>query len=501
MQEMKKVLLTFICVVIFAACSSEDEEKYTTIDENSLEFDSNGGSQTISISSNTNWYIDDNPFEWITVSSPKNKEGSGNAQVTISVTTNPDYDERTGFILITSDAVLEPIQINISQSQKDAILVPEQNSTFGWEGGSKEFTYKSNVDMEIVIPETMNWVHATKTRALSNGKITITVDENSSSQRQGTITLKGDNISKDFTITQEGFIPVQSVSFQEGTDLFFDRNANLALHPVFVPANCSDQTLEWTSSDSDIIEVDQNGVLTIKTNGTSMISAYNNRADKIAIAYITAKIKAESIQLYNVWGGSLSVSCFEGNWGYSFIPQVVVEPANAYIEDLMLTSENENLVSIAGSAVICNSQGWTGQTRITANLPYSGISFSFDINVQCCYLKAGLGTIVQNENEFLINFAGQIYSNNSNDKFKIEGISITDENNRLIATANSFDSNNTDRVRWRSNQINLRDYGIYVINNTFYETLSKWNAIVTYRYNDSENIISESVKIDTTTNY
>lgn len=498
---MKKVLLTFICVVIFAACSSEDEEKYTTIDENSLEFDSNGGSQTISISSNTNWYIDDNPFEWITVSSPKNKEGSGNAQVTISVTTNPDYDERTGFILITSDAVLEPIQINISQSQKDAILVPEQNSTFGWEGGSKEFTYKSNVDMEIVIPETMNWVHATKTRALSNGKITITVDENSSSQRQGTITLKGDNISKDFTITQEGFIPVQSVSFQEGTDLFFDRNANLALHPVFVPANCSDQTLEWTSSDSDIIEVDQNGVLTIKTNGTSMISAYNNRADKIAIAYITAKIKAESIQLYNVWGGSLSVSCFEGNWGYSFIPQVVVEPANAYIEDLMLTSENENLVSIAGSAVICNSQGWTGQTRITANLPYSGISFSFDINVQCCYLKAGLGTIVQNENEFLINFAGQIYSNNSNDKFKIEGISITDENNRLIATANSFDSNNTDRVRWRSNQINLRDYGIYVINNTFYETLSKWNAIVTYRYNDSENIISESVKIDTTTNY
>lgn len=239
---MKKVLLTLICVMIFAACSSEDEEKYTTIDENSLEFDSNGGSQTISISSNTNWYIDDNPFEWITVSS--SKEGSGNAQVTISVATNPDYDKRTGFILITSDGFLEPIQINISQSQKDAILIPEQNSTFGWKGGTKEFTYKSNVNMEIVIPETMNWVHAEKTRTLSNGKITITVDENSSLQRQGTITLKGDNISKDFTITQEGFIPMQSVSFQEGTNLFFDRNANLALHPVFIPANSSDQTLE-----------------------------------------------------------------------------------------------------------------------------------------------------------------------------------------------------------------------------------------------------------------
>ena len=496
---MKKVLLTLICVMIFAACSSEDEEKYTTIDENSLEFDSNGGSQTISISSNTNWYIDDNPFEWITVSS--SKEGSGNAQVTISVATNPDYDKRTGFILITSDGFLEPIQINISQSQKDAILIPEQNSTFGWKGGTKEFTYKSNVNMEIVIPETMNWVHAEKTRTLSNGKITITVDENSSLQRQGTITLKGDNISKDFSITQEGFIPMQSVSLQEGTNLFFDRNANLALHPVFIPANSSDQTLEWTSSDSDIIEVDQNGVLNIKTNGTSIISAYNNRADKTAIAYITAKIKAESIQLYNVWGGNLSASCFEGNWGYSFIPQIVVEPANAYIKDLVLISENENLVSIAGSTVICNSQGRTGQTRITANLPYSGISSSFDINVQCCYLKAGLGTIEQNENKFLINFAGQIYSNNSYEKFKIEGISITDENNQLITTANSFDSNNTDRVRWQSNQINLRDYGIYVIDNVFYETLSKWNAIVTYRYNDSENIISENVKIDATTSY
>ena len=110
-----------------------------------------------------------------------------------------------------------------------------------------------------------------------------------------------------------------------------------------------------------------------------------------------------------------------------------------------------------------------------------------------------MGTIEQNENKFLINFAGQIYSNNSYEKFKIEGISITDENNQLIA--NSFDSNNTDRVRWQSNQINLRDYGIYVIDNVFYETLSKWNAIVTYRYNDSENIISENVKIDATTSY
>lgn len=495
---MKKIFL-LLSIVIFAACSSEDEEKYTTVNENNLEFESSSSSQTITISSNTNWYIDDNPFEWITV--PTQKEGSGNAQVTISVAPNSDYDKRTGFILITSDALLEPIQIKISQSQKDAILIPEYDSTFGWEGGTKEITYQYNVNTEIVIPETMTWVHATKTRALSNGKITITVDENTSAQRQGTITLKNDNISKEFTITQKGFVPAESISFQEGNSLFVDRNANLTLHPVFIPENSSDQTLEWTSSDSDIIEVDQNGLLNIKANGTSMISAYNSRADKVAVTNVTVKIKAESIQLYNVWGGNLSASCFEGNWGYSFIPQIVVEPQNAYMEDLVFTSDNESLVSIAGNAIICNNQNKTGKTRITAHLPYSEISSSFDINVQCCYLKAGLGTIEQNTDKFLINFAGQIYSNNNNDKFKIEGISITDENNQVIVTGSNYDSNNTNKVHWQSNQVNLVDYGISIIDNVFYDTLSKWNAIITYRYNDSENIMSESVKIDATTSY
>lgn len=490
------LLHLLLCVVIFTACSSDDEEKYVTVNETNLEFDSNGGSQNIAISANTKWTIEC-ASEWIKVSL---QEGSGDKQISLSIAANSDWGKRISYIQIKSDALSQAIKVNITQLQKDSISIGKYNdTTFDWKGGTKDLSFQSNVDTQIIIPDETTWIHATKTRALSNGMITITVDENTSSQRQSTITLKGDTISKEITITQKAFVPVQSISFQEGSSLLIDKNekTNITLHPVFKPENSSDQTLEWTSSDSDIIEVDQNGTLNIKANGTSSISAHIKKADKTVAILVTVKIKAESIRLKNEWGGDLVAYCVEGNWGYSFVPQIEIEPQNAYIEDLVIISEDENLVSVNGKTVICNNQNKAGKTRIIANLPYSNLSTSFEIKVQCSYLVAGLGLIQQFTDKCLISFTGFIYSNNRNDKFHIEGISIVNENNYVITTGKYYNSNNTNKVYWNSYEIDLTNYGMpAVINDVFFETLSQWKAIITYRYNDFEYIASESININ-----
>ena len=498
----KNFLLGSVALLLafaFIACSSsDDEEKYVTVNESSFEFSSDGGSDNFTISSNTSWSLATSS-QWITVSK---QNGSGDSSLSLTVVSNSEYDERTGYVTVMSDDLLSPIKISVKQSQKDAILTSENQFSFDWEGGSKELSYQYNVATEIVVPETATWVHITKTRALSNGTITINVDENNSSQRQCTVTLKGTGISKDITISQEAFIPIESISFQQGTDLLVDTNEKaITLTPVVLPDNASEKSLEWSSSNSEIVEVNQNGEVTIKSNGVATVSVYNKQSGKTASISITVKIKAQSLKLKNEWGGYLGTYCVEGNWGYSFVPQIEVEPANAYIEDLVIVSDNESLVSISGNTIVCNSQNQEGKTRITASLPYSSLSSSFEISVQCCYLKAGLGLIEQDANKFMISFAGLVYSNNTDDKFKIEGISIMNENDQLIATVGTLESDNTNKVRWVSKQINLVDYGMSVIDNTFYNTISQWNVVVMYRYNNSENIISERMDIDTSTQY
>lgn len=93
--------------------------------------------------------------------------------------------------------------------EKGTIIIPAFDATFDWKGGTKEITYKSNVATEVVIPKATTWVHAIKTRTLSDEKVTITVDENTSfSQREGTITLKGGNTTNEIVITQKGHIPI-----------------------------------------------------------------------------------------------------------------------------------------------------------------------------------------------------------------------------------------------------------------------------------------------------
>lgn len=84
-----------------------------SVDQTSLEFEKDGGSQNLVITSNTRWDI--SCPSWCTLST---KSGSGNATITISVGKNDKTELRSDQIIVNGEGV-NTIHVSVSQKPGD----------------------------------------------------------------------------------------------------------------------------------------------------------------------------------------------------------------------------------------------------------------------------------------------------------------------------------------------------------------------------------------------
>lgn len=92
----------------------ETEEVSLSVDVKTLSFEAIGESKTFNISSNTNWII--TKPDWCTISETS---GSGNATITVTAAENPNQEQRTGQIVISSNDVAG-VTIAVSQKAKES---------------------------------------------------------------------------------------------------------------------------------------------------------------------------------------------------------------------------------------------------------------------------------------------------------------------------------------------------------------------------------------------
>ena len=89
-----------------------------TVSIDKTELEAEGGSLTLTVTSNTKWVV--YVSEWCTCSL---SSGSGNGVVTISATENPETAVRTGEVAVTADGVA-PQQFTITQKSKPISDIP-----------------------------------------------------------------------------------------------------------------------------------------------------------------------------------------------------------------------------------------------------------------------------------------------------------------------------------------------------------------------------------------
>ncbi len=86
------------------------DQKYMSVNTNALEFEKDGGSLNITISSNTSWSI--TCPDWCTLST---KSGNGDTTITVTAAKNESKEQRVGQIVVSGEGVNA---VNVSITQK-----------------------------------------------------------------------------------------------------------------------------------------------------------------------------------------------------------------------------------------------------------------------------------------------------------------------------------------------------------------------------------------------
>lgn len=119
------------------------------------------------------------------------------------IETNNEYDARTAKIKFANKENNLSETVTITQAQKDAIVIAEDNYIIKGDDGEIEIEVNHNVEFDIKIDS--DWITQKQTRALEISKLTFVVAENTTDKaREGSITFtsKDSDISQVITIIQ-----------------------------------------------------------------------------------------------------------------------------------------------------------------------------------------------------------------------------------------------------------------------------------------------------------
>ncbi|WP_295937039.1 BACON domain-containing carbohydrate-binding protein [uncultured Alistipes sp.] len=140
--------------------------------------------------------------EWIEF--VKRSDGFGKTKLTFNVKENTDYDDRSSVLTISAPEVSVPVEVNIVQSQLNALLIDDADlmQEFDMSERTFEIEVKSNFDYTVTLSG--GWMQRVETRGLVTDRIRIHLDAADAS-RGGSITIGNSrfpNLSKTITVIQ-----------------------------------------------------------------------------------------------------------------------------------------------------------------------------------------------------------------------------------------------------------------------------------------------------------
>ena len=209
---MKKLLLFLVAVaVVFTGCETTgngdiDQALVQILSgQQALNFGSDGTSkQDISFIALYDWSVSTSD-SWINVSPSSGKAGQ-ECLVTVTLDKNETYDSRSGKITIFVQGT--GFDINVTQAQKNALILSDSTIEIAQEGGSFEIEVQHNIDYTVSIEEGCDWIQQATSRALTSSKINFVASENdSNSSRSAVITVSGGNITESVTVSQNRKVP------------------------------------------------------------------------------------------------------------------------------------------------------------------------------------------------------------------------------------------------------------------------------------------------------
>jgi len=399
----KGLVALIVCGLLCMECVRvPDNETPVTlsVSKESLSFAASGAQQTFTVTSNANCSVGCDA-SWITVS--PSSFGSDNGlffdsnealTVTVTATDNSSTDPRTATIVISSSipGVTEQT-VSVTQAAANTNLsVSTSSLNFVASGERKSLTITSNAAWTV--SSNQPWCTVQPTSGTGNGEITVNVTENAAgTPRTSTVTITAGNQSRQVNIEQvakgEINVPVASVALNKST-LSLITGASETLTATIQPANATNKTVNWSSSNNSIATVTYDGTITAIAAGTATIIATTVDGDKTSTCIVT--VNAPVGPVVPVTGITLNKN------STTLVPNgketliATIQPTNASNKTINWTSSNPSTAIVdnngtitaiaSGTATIIATTVDGGKTAICtvtvnpANVAVTGISLN-----------------------------------------------------------------------------------------------------------------------------
>ena len=266
-------------------------------------------------------------------------------KVTITATSNGDKT-KFGSIEITVSAATVPVT-SVTVAGAAAMTV------------DGEQTLTATVAPADATDKTVTWKSSDATVATvdANGKVVA------KKAGEVTITATAGGVSGTLKITVSDkaptVIPVQSVTVTGKQELV--EGASTTLTATVTPADATDKTVTWKSSDESVATVDKDGVVTAKKAGTVTITATAGGVSGTLHITVTAKpvetVPVTSVEVTVEAGTTVSV-------GKTLQATATVKPGNATNKKVTWKSSDESIATVDANGVITAKKA--GKVVITA---------------------------------------------------------------------------------------------------------------------------------------
>ncbi|GGZ94408.1 choice-of-anchor tandem repeat GloVer-containing protein [Algibacter mikhailovii] len=160
--------------------------------------------------------------------------------------------------------------------------------------------------------------------------------------------------SKEITITNQiPYVEIESIIINAESDMITTCKGTLQLTATILPENATVQNLEWTTTNSGVATIDQNGLITAVSNGTVYIAATPTEGTNFLSGIFVVTISNQTViavESFHVSTNSSNILINESD--SAFIQNIYPANATCYsinwtVEDsdvLELTQENDSVI-------------------------------------------------------------------------------------------------------------------------------------------------------------
>ncbi|MCI8652537.1 MAG: hypothetical protein HFF11_02415 [Angelakisella sp.] len=265
---------------------------------------------------------------------------------TVTITAATEDGNKTAACKVTVTAAVVPVA-GITLNKTELALTV---------GASETLT--AAITPENASDKTVTWSSSSEGVArVENGKVTAVAPG------EAVITAKaGEKTAACKVTVTAAVVPVNGVTLNK-TTLELTVGGSDKLAATIQPDNASNKAVTWSSSNSGVAAVGQDGTVTAKGPGTATITVTTTDGQKTASCTVTVKAQTIAVTGVTITPGSLTLE--EGSTGQL---AAVVQPDNASNKTVTWASGDANIAAVDGNGLVtAKAPGYTTISATTAD--------------------------------------------------------------------------------------------------------------------------------------